>query len=77
MRMIWVATALMMLALPARGETISELVNRGLVLLDSHVMDNGTIALIIGTIDGGPQFICQTRYRISESGEFDSCRTLK
>jgi len=76
-RMIWVATALCLLAMPARAETVSELVNRGLVLLGSHLMDNGTITLIIGTIDGGPQFICQTRYRISESGDFDNCRMLK
>ncbi len=69
--------AMLVFSTAARGETISELVNRGLVLLDSHVLDNGTVALILGSIDGGPQFICQTRYRISTDGDFDNCRMLK
>ena len=77
MRFAAVFLAFGLLALPARAETISELVNRGLVLLDSHAAPNGTITLILGTFEGGPQYICQTRYRISDAGDFDNCRMLK
>ena len=71
-----ILTASVVLAGPARAETISELVNRGLVMLSSHGADNGTVTLLLGTLEGGPQYICVTRFRKSENSDFDNCRAL-
>lgn len=56
--------------------TVAELTAQGKVLLASHFTEvNELLTLVLGTVEGAPEYICRTRYR-GGSG-YDVCRKLQ
>jgi hypothetical protein len=45
-------------------------------LLASHADEKSVVTLIMGTIDGGPEYICITRYRVGANDDYDQCRKI-
>ena len=76
MKRVIVALLLSLTSLAASAQTVSELSNQGLVLLASHADEKSVVTLIMGTIDGGPEYICITRYRVGANDDYDQCRKI-
>jgi len=56
--------------------TVAQLTAQGKVLLSSHMVDvTDQVFLIMGTVEGGPEFICITRFRAGSS--YDQCRKFE
>lgn len=70
--------ALLMLAGTSTAQTVSDLVAERLVMLDSHYNpDKGTITFIMGTVQGAPVYVCETKFRVpAANSPFDQCRKM-
>lgn len=56
--------------------TVSTLTAQGKVLLASHMIDQlEMVTMILGTVEGGPEYVCRTRFRGGTG--WDECRKLK
>jgi len=56
--------------------TVSTLTAQGKVLLASHLIEQiEVVTMILGTVEGGPEFICRTRFRGGTG--YDECRKLQ
>lgn len=77
----FLATAGLALALmggAASAESLSELSAQGKVMLSSHYnAENKVITVIVGTVNGAPEYICETRYRVKDGDSYDQCRALR
>ena len=57
------------------AESVSALTAQGKVLLASHYSDvTDIVIMVVGTVEGGPEYICRTRFR-GGSG-YDECRKM-
>lgn len=60
------------------AQTVSELSEGGLVVLNSHYdAEKGVIVFLMGDIQGAPLYVCQTRFSVREGDSFDQCRKLR
>ena len=56
--------------------TVATLTAQGKVLLSTHFTEATDIVLMImGTVEGGPEYICRTRFRGGNG--YDECRQMK
>ena len=80
MKRVIAAAALLLAGLgPAQAQeevTIAQLSAQGKVLLSSHFIEvTEQVIMIMGTVEGGPEYICRTRPR-GGSG-YDTCRKFE
>ena len=56
--------------------TVSTLTAQGKVLLATHFTEaTDIIVMVLGTVEGGPEVICRTRYRGGNG--YDECRKMQ